>query len=83
MQRDLGPTDIEEWVLDNAERVQNMRDLAVANLTAASDQRKQSWDNTAQIRQFNKGDKVYIRRSTIMLEHQTVRQLGGALHGRK
>ena len=40
-----------------------MQDLAVAKFTAVSDQRKQAWDKTAQTRRFNKGDKVYRRRS--------------------
>ena len=50
VQQDLGPIDIEQWVVENADRVQHMRDTAVVNLTKASEKRKKEWDKKAQVR---------------------------------
>ena len=63
VQQDLGPVDLEEWTTLNAERVQHMRNVAVLNLEANSDQRKREWDRNAQSRQFEKGDQVYLRKA--------------------
>ena len=60
IQKDLGPIDIEEWVMGNTERVQHMRDLAVVNQSVTSEKRKTDWDRKAQFRQFEKGHKVYL-----------------------
>ena len=56
VQRDIGPIDLEEWVEVNSERVQRMRDLAIANQSENSTKRKEEWDKRAQFRQFEKGD---------------------------
>ena len=63
MQKDIGPIDLEEWVAENSDRVQNMREVALANQSANSDKRKADWDRKAQFRQFDKGDRVYMRKS--------------------
>ena len=63
VQRDIGPIDLEEWVEVNSERVQRMRDLAIANQLENSTKRKEEWDKQAQFRQFEKGEKVYLRKS--------------------
>ena len=63
VQDDLGPIDLEDWVMENSDRVQRMRDLAVATLNQTTDQRKREWDRKAQTRIFVKGDKVYLRKS--------------------
>ena len=63
VQKDLGPVDLEQWTLENAERVQHMRDVAVVNLKHNSVNRKIRWDSKAQNRQFEKGEQVYLRKS--------------------
>ena len=60
VQQELGPVDLEQRVV---ERVQKMRNLAVATMTTTSEARKQAWDKGAQVREFSKGDKVYLRKS--------------------
>ena len=61
--QDLGPIELEQWVAENAERVQRIRDQAVANMQTCSGTRKASWDKKAQVREFAKGDQVYMRKS--------------------
>ena len=34
VQQELGPIDLEQWVAENVERIQRMRDEAVANMSA-------------------------------------------------
>ena len=63
VQKDIGPIDLEEWVAENSDRVQNMREVALANQSANSDKRKADWDRKAQFCQFDKGDRVYMRKS--------------------
>ena len=63
VQQELGPIDLEQWVFENSERIQRMRDLAVANMSSTSEARKQAWNKGAQVREFTKGDKVYLRKS--------------------
>ena len=65
MQQELGPVDLEEWVSENAERVQRHRDQAVVNMRACSEARKEIWDKRVKIREFEKGDLVYMRKSGI------------------
>ena len=60
VQKDLGPIDIEEWVIDNADKVQHMRNVVVVFLTTTSEQ---LWNKTAQTRQFEKSGRVYMRKS--------------------
>ena len=63
VEAELGPVNLEEWVMDNADRVQHMRETAVVNLTETTAQRKREWDKKAQVRQFDRGDKVYLRKA--------------------
>ena len=65
VQRDLGPVDLEEWTTVNSERVQHARDVVVANFQTCSDERKKLWDKRAQTRQFDKGDQVFLRKSSL------------------
>ena len=65
VQEELGPIDLEQWVLENSERVQKLRDDAVANMMATAEARKHVWNNKAQVREFQKGDKVYLRKPGI------------------
>ena len=50
VQQELGPVDLEQWVLENSDRVQRMRVLAVVNMNETSEARKKVWDKGAQMR---------------------------------
>ena len=63
VQRDIGPIDLEQWVAENAARIQHMREVALVNQKANTEKRKTDWDKKAQFRQFEKGDRVYLRKS--------------------
>ena len=67
-----------EWVEVNSERVQRMRDLAIANQLENSTKRKEEWDKQAQFRQFEKGDKVHILEEE-WTEHEIRGKLGRAI----
>ena len=60
---DLGEVDLQEWVLTNAERVQELRERAVVNQMETSRARKKLWDRKAQAREFEKGEEVYMRKA--------------------
>ena len=64
-QTDLGEVDLQEWVLCNAEKVQALRDQAVVRKQQVSRDRKKAWDRKAQVREFVKGDEVYMRKAGI------------------
>ena len=61
VQADLGDIDLEEWVVTNC-RVQRLRDKAVVNMKECSHLRKEKWDSKAKMREFQKGDKVLMRK---------------------
>ena len=63
VQSDLGEVDLEQWVVNNRERVQRLRDKSVVNLIECSLLCKEKWDEKAKVREFKKGDKVLMRRS--------------------
>ena len=68
VQTSLGEIDLEQWVLENSERVQNLREQAVVNLKECSKLRKESWDKKAKPREFKKGDLVLMRKSGMNLK---------------
>ena len=49
VQSSLGEVDLENWVMDNCERVQRLRDKAVVNLKKCSLLRKKKWDEKVKI----------------------------------
>ena len=49
----------------NAERVQHARDVVVANLQKCSEEHKKVWDKLAQVRMFEQGDQVFLRKSRL------------------
>ena len=61
VQQSLGDVDLEQWVLENAERVQNLREKATANYSECSRIRKEKWDGKAKERVFNVGELVMMR----------------------
>ena len=63
VQESLGNIDLEQWVLQNSERIQNLREKAIVNYQECSRIRKQKWDIKAKQRAFKFGDLVLIRRS--------------------
>ena len=62
-QQSLGDIDLEQWVMENSERVQNLRDNAVVSYKQCSKMRKEQWDVKAKPREFKPGDKVLMRKS--------------------
>jgi len=52
---------VEEWVFENCERLQQLRDSAPANYHAVSEKRKHKLDSTCHVREFIVGDKVWYR----------------------
>ena len=50
-------------VLTNAERVQVLREQALASKQTVSKARKQVWDRRAIVREFEKGEEVYMRKA--------------------
>ena len=63
VQQSLGDVDLEQWVLENAERVQNLRKKVTANYSECSRIRKEKWDGKAKERVFNVGELVMMRKS--------------------
>ena len=64
-QTDLGEVDLQDWVLMNAEKVQALREQAVVSKKEVSSAHKKAWDSKAQVREFTKGDEVYMRKAGI------------------
>ena len=62
VEAELRPVNLEEWVMDNADRVQCMRITAVVNQTETTAQRKREWVKKAQVKQFDRADEVYLRK---------------------
>jgi len=59
---DLGEVDLEEWVLDNCERVERLRESSALRMRETMEKRKVKWDNKSKDRQFAVGDEVLIRK---------------------
>ena len=57
----LGSLSLDEWVRENCERVQVLRDKATANYHATSEKRKELKDKTCQDRSFRVGQWVWYR----------------------
>jgi len=55
-------------VIENSERVQSLRDNAVVNYRECSALRKEKWDTHSKPREFQKGDKVLMRKSGMNLK---------------
>ena len=60
---DLGDVELDQWIAENTERVQRLRDKAKVNYKECSRIRKEKWDKTAKLRGFNVGDFVLMRKS--------------------
>ena len=61
VQQSLGDIDLEQWVMENSEHVQNLRDNAVVSYKQCSKMRKEQWDVKAKPREFKPGDNVFMR----------------------
>ena len=68
VQTDLGEVDLQEWVMENAERVEVAREKAIANKTDTADKRKQEWDAKAKNREFAVGEEVLVRKPNMNLK---------------
>ena len=61
MEKDLEGLDVCSWVMENSERVQEIRDMVVLSQTEVSDKRKKKYDKVAILRKFELGEKVMLR----------------------
>ena len=61
-EQDEGNLDLVGWVDLNIERVETLRDKAVAALAKSASDRKERWDRKAKSRTFQVGDKVLVRK---------------------
>ena len=68
VQSSLGDVDLEQWIMENSERVQGLRDQAVVNLKQCSVLRKEKWDEISKPIEFQKGDQVLMRKSGMNLK---------------
>jgi len=59
---ELGEVNLEEWVMSNAERVQNSREKCVLGLVEKGAKRKEKWDLKAKEREFVVGEEVLLRK---------------------
>ena len=64
----LGGVDLADWILENQERVECVRDIATSNLVQASAKRTETWNKRAVSRSFNVGDSVWVRRPGLDLK---------------
>ena len=60
--RDEGRVDIVDWVEQNIERVESLRELAMTTAVRKSADRKRKWDSRTKERLFAVGDKVWARK---------------------
>ena len=62
VQQELGDIDLQEWVLKNTEKIDNLRDKAVDQYHTKSKRRKELWDEKSKERSFVVGDEVLLRK---------------------
>jgi len=59
---DLGEIDITEFVLNNSERVEGLREASSLQLRENMKKRKEKWDKHAKVRKFQVGDEILARK---------------------
>ena len=62
MKPDLEKVELADWVIENQERVESIRDVATTNQIQMTTKRQNTWNEKAQDRQFLVGDRVWVRR---------------------
>ena len=62
VQTELGEIDLQDWILENVERLDSLRDRAVEMYQAKTKQRKETWDVKAKERSFSVDDEVLVRK---------------------
>ena len=67
-QTDLGDINLTEWVTENAERVELVREKSILTSTDVVQKRKRIWDGKACNREFEIGDEVLIRKPGMNLK---------------
>jgi len=60
--QDLRDIDIPEFIVENTERIENLREECSLNLSKVSEERKVKWDRKAKVRSFEIGEEVLARR---------------------
>jgi len=61
-ERDLREVDLEQWVLENNERVKSLRESCSLKLRESMEKRKKTWDSKAKIRVFAVGEEILMRK---------------------
>ena len=59
---DLEKVELDDWIIENQERLESIRDRATSNQIETITKRQNTWNEKAQDRQFQVGDKVWVRR---------------------
>ena len=58
---ELENVDLDDWIHENQERLENIRDKATGNQIQTIAKRQEEWNQKARDRQFKVGDKVWVR----------------------
>ena len=75
---DLGRVDLSQWILENSDRLETVRDVATSNLVEASAKRAQCQNKKAKHREVSVGDSVWVRRPGLP---EVKRELDGTREG--
>ena len=62
VKKDLENIDLSDWIRENQERIEQIRDTATGNQIETTKKRQERWNRHAKDREFNVGDRVWVRR---------------------
>jgi len=62
LDRDIEGLDLTEFVIQNSERIEHLRECSSLRLRETSDDRKKKWDIRAKEREFSVGEEVLMRK---------------------
>ena len=62
VKKDLENVHLDDWIAENQERLESIRDKATGNQMDTITKRQEKWNAKAHDRQFQVGDKVWVRR---------------------
>ena len=62
VKKELHNIDLSDWIQENQERLESIRDKAMMNQMVTTSKRQQQWNKTAKNREFKEGDRVWVRR---------------------
>ena len=73
-EQDLGGVDLEEWVLQNCDKIEVARDKAMSTKLEVASKRKQMWDKKAKLPMFVVGYKVLTRKPGLNIKIEESRE---------